>query len=226
MTSATFCKIVLHVAGDVPASPVLGSGFGVVSPDVPFYPRLGVVPFSPLISASPSMSDGLCDLARAPPGPSSCAFPPMSSLPPNVFLQPPGGSQFRGLRSLGPREWYQGRRLRPAYIRSPGETSDKFILIAARFVDSPYAVRRYSKPPPELPETCWGYRPVITSPSQRRSWIDLVESPARYDDPRMVPLLECAAAWAMVFVMVPVEWQPFMVTVASTFFAICVISFL
>lgn len=219
----TFCTIVLHVAGDVPASPVLGSGVEVDSPSPTtlFYPRLGVVPSSPLISASPSISDGLCDLVRSPPVLSSCAFPPMSSLPSEVFLLPPGGPRpRRGQRTLERRRWYQGRFLRPAYISLPQEGSDQCLLVPVRFPDSLFEPKREV-----LPETSWGYCPVIESPA-KRSWMDLVERPARYDDPRMVPLLECVAAWAMVFVLVPEQWQQTMVLIACGFLALCGICFI
>ena len=66
---------------------------------------------------------------------------------------------------------------------------------------------------------------MIESPA-KRSWMDLVERPARYDDPRMVPLLECVAAWAMVFVLVPEEWQQTMVMIACGFLALCGICFI
>ncbi|RDX43794.1 hypothetical protein OH76DRAFT_1175329 [Lentinus brumalis] len=222
ISSSSSCTIVLHVAGDVPASPVVGSS---TSPAVPFYPRLGVVPSSALIPASPSIADALCELAREPPVLSFCAFPSMDSLPSEVFLSPPGGPRPR--RTLEQRQWYHGRRLRPAYVPYAGATADEFLLVPAEWPRSAIPPVRVNDAA-LLPATSWGYRPVLVSPARRAwawAWVELVEMPARYDDPRMVPFLECAAAWAGVFVVVPAQWRLFMVSVAHAFLVVCVVIF-
>ncbi|KAI0714415.1 hypothetical protein C8T65DRAFT_738667 [Cerioporus squamosus] len=221
ISTTSSCTIVLHVAGDVGASPVLGTTSGVVSPADPFYPQLGCVPSSPLIPASPSLADGLCDLSGEPPPLSSCVFPSMDSLPSEAFLSPPGGPRSR--RKLEQRQWYHGRRLRPAYVPYAGATATQFLLVPTEFPSR--AVRLVPRVNDLLPVTSWGYRPVVAASPARRSWMELVEMPGKYDDPRAVPFLECAAAWAVVFLIVPAGWRLFMVSVAHAFLVLCVVIF-
>ncbi len=114
--STAVCNIVLHVAGDMPLSPV-------VAPSA-FTPAL--VLGSPLLPASPAFAC-LSDLLSGP-----AEFPSNASLlPADTFLQPPGGICRR--LKITERKRFRGSRLRPAWTKIPGDGPDEFILVPVEF---------------------------------------------------------------------------------------------